>query len=116
MRSLTLICAAAAGCLAAASSGALANDASAIPAAVSLQAAAGGSATPDGGTTTDEEKAAEEARMNEVVCQRQAVIGSRVARRQVCMTRSEWARAQATARDETGRFIQDSTAGAGRGQ
>lgn len=43
--------------------------------------------------------------MDQVVCQRESVVGSRVQKRRVCMTRREWVRLQNSAREEVGDFI-----------
>jgi len=40
---------------------------------------------------------------NEVVCEKQEVIGSRLASKRVCMTRSQWADMKAQDRQETER-------------
>jgi hypothetical protein len=45
--------------------------------------------TPAGAPAANSQKAADTA--NEVVCERQAVTGSRVASRRICMTRAQWA-------------------------
>ena len=44
---------------------------------------------PAGAAAATSQKAADNA--NEVVCERQAVTGSRVASRRICMTRAQWA-------------------------
>jgi hypothetical protein len=43
--------------------------------------------------------------MEQVVCQRESVIGSRVQKRRACMTRREWVRLQNAAREDVGEFI-----------
>ena len=39
--------------------------------------------------------------MNQVVCQKESVVGSRLATRRVCMTRHEWLERQSTDRQDT---------------
>lgn len=48
-------------------------------------------------------KAPKARNMNEVVCEKSEVIGSRLATKKVCMTRAEWAERRRTDRQEVDR-------------
>jgi hypothetical protein len=52
--------------------------------------------------------------MEQVICQRESMIGSRVAKRRVCMTRREWIRTQNATRDGLNDHLRAATGGAGR--
>jgi len=52
--------------------------------------------------------------LDRVVCRRESVVGSRVQKRRVCMTRREMMNRELQTRDRMGIFIRESTAGAPR--
>jgi hypothetical protein len=51
---------------------------------------------------------------DQVVCKRESVIGSRVQKRRICLTRAEWAKLEIGTRDGMADYLQKSTSGAGR--
>lgn len=54
-------------------------------------------------TSAQPPAAAQSVDMNEVICEKQEVIGSRLAKKRVCRTRAEWADAQRQDRQEIDR-------------
>lgn len=52
--------------------------------------------------------------LDEMVCKRDTVVGSRVQKRRTCMTRREWNRLQDGTRDGMNDFLKKSTSGAPR--
>lgn len=54
----------------------------------------------------------ESAELDRVVCHQESVIGSRVRKRRVCMTKREWAKLQNGTRQHLDQFIRASTGAA----
>jgi hypothetical protein len=77
-----------------------------VGAALVLSAAFGATASIAQGQTApqDRGKSAEQAvsaDQNEIICERQEVTGSRLAKRRVCMTRAQWAESRLQDRQAT---------------
>jgi hypothetical protein len=69
--------------------------AAAVGATASFAAPTPQNTTPSSGTT-----AAKSLDPNEVICEKQEVLGSRLAAKRVCMTRSQWADAKSQDRQD----------------
>lgn len=79
--------------------------------AIVMTSHAGGSATAP--LATDSDRAATDGpAADKVVCRRLAETGSRVRKRQFCMTVREWQRVQDLTRDDVNEYLRKSTAGA----
>lgn len=59
--------------------------------------------------------ATEEKQGEKVICRRETVVGSRVQKRKVCMTRSELTKLENGTRDGMADYLKQGTAGAPRG-
>jgi hypothetical protein len=59
--------------------------------------------------------AGEAKQAEKVVCRRESVIGSKVQKRKVCMTRSELTKLETNTRDGMSEYLRQSTAGALKG-
>lgn len=55
-----------------------------------------------------------EEELDQVVCRRDTVVGSRVAKRRTCMTRREWIRTQNSVRDGVADYLRSGSGGADR--
>ncbi len=70
--------------------------------------------TPAAALAIEKAQEPSEAELNRVICKRDNVIGSRVQKRRVCMTRAEWVKLENGTRDGVDVYLKRATAGAPR--